>query len=321
MSINLVLLLLLGFLLETSPAPTAPPPPVPVCDGIMADAGLTPSFAQSVAHRCHSLTLEDLRFYFQPEATEDNPIPTVNMDLSSQERVLPNAPLYGYDTAFCSVEMRHLDQVLRNMDRSEFGIKNYSILEQVAHVYHMGELWSRAKLHYDALSLLPPTEGVCECVRDMEQNGVIQELNLLALKIKYPGLTSGQPGIYNQVGAPGAPLPAAPAPADISHSSRKISKRDIFRPQGDIRAYEISYGLKSKRAETERFHRALRDFDFSGAEEDVVTRASQDLVDGDTGLAEHLDSQAGWEAWKEGFKAMEEQDNYEFAVFMYCMLK
>ena len=78
------------------------------------------------------------------------------------------------------------------MDKPDFGITNYSILEQVAHAMHMAELWNQAKKYYKLLKERSPSEEVCGCVNDMDENGVMSELELLALKIKYPGVTSGQ---------------------------------------------------------------------------------------------------------------------------------
>ena len=56
-------------------------------------------FALAVAHGSHSLFLEDLRFYFEADAPEDNGIPILNYDISStgSEAIWPNSPLAGYD--------------------------------------------------------------------------------------------------------------------------------------------------------------------------------------------------------------------------------
>ena len=52
----------------------------------------------------------------------------------------------------------------------------------------------------------------------------------------------------------------------------------------------------------------------------MVERVSKELIDGDHGMAVHLDSEAGWTYWKEKMSAMKEVGNYEFALFMYCKL-
>lgn len=159
------------------------------------------------------------------------------------------------------------------MDKSDFGITNYSVLEQVVHVMHMAELWTDAKEFYDLMKISPPAAALCECVSDLEATGVMSDLELLALKIKYPGLTSGVPT----------------APRRGSKGSKGAS------------AYEISYTLKADAMNRPRVYtRALRNFDFEGDEDDVVERAMEQLEDGDQGLDARLDGEEGWGSWRQG---------------------
>ena len=261
------------------------------CPAILKAAGLSDSFASNVAHRLHSLTVEDIRYYFKEDVSEENDIPTVNLDLSpNAQRVLPNAPLSGYDTSFATIAMRHLDQVLSHMDQTDYSITNYSILEKLVHVMHMAELWSRAQEHYEMLTVYPPSTRACACVTDTDSNGLMDQLQLLALKIKFPGLTSG--------------VPAAP-PASKENSAYRIAG---------------GYDLSFLRPGARRFKRKLAGFDFEGDDEDVVERAREQLTDGDEGLDKRLDGEEGWEAWREGFKAMGDEGNFQFAMFIYCKL-
>ena len=72
----------------------------PECNRILSEEtgiGGADKFFQTVMHGVHSLTLEDLRHYFEPDAPVDNGIPTVNTDLSSPDEILPNAPSVGGD--------------------------------------------------------------------------------------------------------------------------------------------------------------------------------------------------------------------------------
>ena len=95
----------------------------------MKDNGLTDRFPSAAAHGIHSMTLEDIKYYFKPDATETNNVPTVNYDLSENATlVLPHAKLYGYDTSFKTISMRHLDQVLRDMDKKDWYLANYNTL-------------------------------------------------------------------------------------------------------------------------------------------------------------------------------------------------
>ena len=69
---------------------------------------------------------------------------------------------------------------------------SYSVLDKVAHALHMSELWNLAVENYKYIEkLLDPESDICACVTDIENNDVLNYLNLLAFKIKYPGITSG----------------------------------------------------------------------------------------------------------------------------------
>ena len=48
-------------------------------------------------------------------------------------------------------------------------------------------------------------------------------------------------------------------------------------------------------------------------------KAATELVDGDEGMT-HLDGEKGWATWKAGMKTMVAHDDYELAMFLYCML-
>ena len=56
----------------------------------MAEAGLSEWFPQLVAHSIHSLTVEDIRYYFKPDVTEDNGIPTGNGSVEHFFRISEN---------------------------------------------------------------------------------------------------------------------------------------------------------------------------------------------------------------------------------------
>ena len=156
----------------------------------MKSAGLTPLFAPMVAHSIHSLTLEDLRYHFKDNATEDNGIPTVNPDFESDQRVLPDAPLVGYDDEFSTQAMKSFDLVMRNMNRTWWGGSEYHVLEKVAHALHMAEVWSAAGKEYRRVGKLVEADShLCRCVRDVDGSGVIDHLHLIALKLRYPSMS------------------------------------------------------------------------------------------------------------------------------------
>lgn len=264
------------------------------CTKPMADAGLGEFFGKAVAHRMHSLTLEDLRYYFTEDAPVENGIPTVNLDFTPNlDRILPNAPKSGYDMNFTTIALRHTDQVLSKMNNKDWGLKYYSVLEKLVHAHHMSELWERSKKYYENFVESPPTEEVCSCLRDIKENCVLGELKLLALKFKFPELFSGYP----------------------KYGKGKRVKVDRI-------SYTFSYKALAQmtRKENKGWCKKLNNFDFKGDEKDVVERAVKELGDGDQDLIDQLTDEKAWKAWKEGFKKMDENDNFQFGMFIYCML-
>ena len=60
----------------------------------------------------------------------------------------------------------------------------------------MAEMWTNAQEKYKFIEkLLDPESDICACVTDIENNDVMNYMNLLAFKIKYPGITSGNASV------------------------------------------------------------------------------------------------------------------------------
>ena len=88
---------------------------------------------------------------------------------------------------------------MRNMNRTWWGVTNYNTLDTLTHAFHMSEVWDKTAEQYKLVKqLLDPESEVCECMTDIENNDVLNYLNLLALKIKYPGITSGNKTLTDQ---------------------------------------------------------------------------------------------------------------------------
>ena len=85
------------------------------CDEVFSNAGLNySSFWKGAAHGIHSLSLEEIRYFFEPEAPEDNKIPTVNIDFRSEDVIHFNAPLWGYEERFESWALKIMDWFMMN---------------------------------------------------------------------------------------------------------------------------------------------------------------------------------------------------------------
>ena len=85
------------------------------CDEVFSNAGLNySSFWKGAAHGIHSLSLEEIRYFFKAEAPEDNRIPTVNIDFRSEDVIHFSAPLWGYEERFDSWALKIMDWFMLN---------------------------------------------------------------------------------------------------------------------------------------------------------------------------------------------------------------
>lgn len=293
-------------------------PTLEQCPRVMLEAGLSANFAPMVTHSIHSLTVEDIRYYFKPDATEENGIPTVNLDVRSSERVLSDAPLIGYDDAFKTKALKSFDMVMRNMNRTWWGIPNYTVLEKVSHALHMAEAWENAMEEYKMIErLLDPESDICSCVTDIENNGVLNHLNLIAFKIRYPGITSGNDTFTNYYLAQANSTDPA---IDDTHVREKRAP-EPWKASYSQGGYSASYSAGKDKPS--RFHRSMSfdgiDFDLSDLE--LLKDVAEKLVDEDHVMEYHIDSAEHWEYWKNILiLSSEASAYYDLAMFMFCML-
>jgi len=282
-----------------------------VCPKPLSDVGIDQYFGGMVAHTMHSLTVEDIRYFYKKDVTVDNGIPTVNSDLTPNvTRVLANAPASGYDMSFTTIALRHTDQVLSKMSTEYWGITGYSVLEKLVHAHHMAEMWERSRPHYENFVKSPPSPKVCRCLTRIDENGVRAELELLALKIKFPGLLSGEPD-----------LPYGKNAHSTIARGKNSNKEDR---EYEFRIYIFIKWSKKERskdiAHQEEYFQKLMNFDFDGEEDDVVDRAMKELQDGEKGTIDALVDEERWKVWKEGLLMSDERIDRQFGMFMYCML-
>merc|ERR1711962_1252596 len=160
--------------------------PVATCSDVMARNGLNfSSFWQGAAHGLHSLHLEEIRYFFEANATENNKIPVVNKNLSSEQPILFNAPLAGYDEQFNTMALKVMAYFMRN-DRPDFFEQGLNTLEKLTHQYHMHEIYAAAAPIYKKMKQNPPTDTeLCGCVNDITGNGILTEMVAIAKKLKY----------------------------------------------------------------------------------------------------------------------------------------
>jgi len=142
-----------------------------------------------IAHGIHSLTLADLRHYFNPNANETNNIPTINRNLSaSSQPILNDAPDLGRSDRFQTMGLLVAEEVILNEDR-DWDMHNADILGKFLHALHMHEMWTEAsKVYQNLLSNPPANPNICPCLADVENNGIYFNLRNIAMLIREPEL-------------------------------------------------------------------------------------------------------------------------------------
>merc|ERR1719187_1214773 len=90
------------------------------CATVMEQNGYNiSSFWHGAAHGIHSIHLEEIRHFFEPSAPIRNRIPVVNDDLSSEQTILFDAPLAGYDEDFETMSLKVMAYFMLN-NRPDF---------------------------------------------------------------------------------------------------------------------------------------------------------------------------------------------------------
>lgn len=194
---------------------------LPSCKTIMANNGLNfSSFWHGAGHGIHSLYLEEIREWFEPEATVDNKIPVVNANLSAENTILFDAPLAGYDEDFKTMALKVMAYFMLN-DAPDFATQGLNTLEKVTHQYHMHEIYASAAPIYRRMKENPPTDPeLCPCVNDITGNGILNEMVNIARQLKY----------FNSKRQP----PATRARYYGKRSAENVTREDIV-------AYEKAY--------------------------------------------------------------------------------
>merc|ERR1712193_3021 len=128
------------------------------CFSILADThALSATYPKRIAHGMHSLTLADLRYYFNPNANETNNIPTINRNLTSSEPILNDAPDIGRSDRFKTIGLLVAEEVVLKEDR-DWDIHGGGILDKLLHALHMHEVWSETSRLYKGLLDSPPDD-------------------------------------------------------------------------------------------------------------------------------------------------------------------
>merc|ERR1719260_426982 len=148
---------------------------------------LSATYPKRIAHGMHSLTLADLRYYFNPNANETNNIPTINRNLTSSIPILNDAPDIGRSDRFKTMGLLVAEEVLLN-ENQNWDLQNADTLEKLVHALHMHEMWTETSRLYKQILDNPPASNVCPCLADVENNGIYYYLRNNAMLIREPEL-------------------------------------------------------------------------------------------------------------------------------------
>ena len=137
------------------------------------------SYAEDVAHNLHSLSVEDIRYFFDEQFPITNTIPTVNMNLTGSPVLLfaPSRP-----SVFKFPGGAAVDYILSNNDETDkFEAQGETTLEEIIHQMHMLEMWHMTSKIYKVIKLKDlDIEEVCPCLINEEKNGIVEELTFIA---------------------------------------------------------------------------------------------------------------------------------------------
>merc|ERR1719318_2029920 len=158
------------------------------CFSILEDnPALSATYPKRIAHGIHSLTLADLRYYFNPNANETNNIPTINRNLTSSIPILNDAPDIGRSDRFKTMGLLVAEEVLLN-ENQNWDLKNADTLEKLVHALHMHEMWTETSKLYKQIFDDPPASNICPCLVDVENNGIYYYMRNNAMLIREPEL-------------------------------------------------------------------------------------------------------------------------------------
>lgn len=158
-----------------------------LCREVFEVHNISTIFPKAVAHSTHSITLDDLQFYFDENIGEENGVETVNLDLTGDPPILPNAPPAEM-SPLVTRGFQTVDRVLSHMDNKNWMAKHYNTLERIVHAFHMQEIWTKASKAYQEFRDNPPNDEICDCVTDTDANGIHEELKKTALRLREPDL-------------------------------------------------------------------------------------------------------------------------------------
>ena len=152
---------------------------VDLCEPARKEGVNMTSFFVDVAHGMHSITVEDIKYFFDEKFPIENSLPTANLDLTGP-KVLMFVPSRPSDFKFPGGAA--VDFILSNNDDPlKFGSAGQTSLEEIVHQMHMLEMWNKASKMYKTLKTKRlDTQQICPCLVSHEvKEKIIDRLALI----------------------------------------------------------------------------------------------------------------------------------------------
>jgi len=282
---NLLSTLFLCFILEVQSNPTS-------CKSIRKSFCIGDHFYFAAAHGTHSMTLQELKYFFDAAATANNNIPIVNFDLSSQ-LLLSSAPDLHLNNSFSTPMMHSVDHILSNWENENFFVKGASVLELLVHNMHMYETLSvSAKVYKQIKQKREMRRGVkklCSCLKE-DDHKIESRLKEMAQYFR----------------------------SDWKHNKDKSMIKVGRRRQGYVedRHHQLNQMLKNQ----PQIKTPAADEKCSNFMSSFNPNDSPPHVDSNTGVPPLVNSTM-WDIWKRQLIfGSDAQWNYDLAYYLYCKL-
>ena len=159
------------------------PPSDARCAAAVAEGVNFTVLSDAVPHGIHSITVENIRYFFEPSFPVQNSIPTVNTNLTGPH-ILDHAP--SNPSPFMFPGYAEFDFILSNNDDpSAFLVNGMNTLEKLGHQLHMMDMWLRASKIYNEIKARNiSTADVCPCIVDEENNGILTNLAAISKDLR-----------------------------------------------------------------------------------------------------------------------------------------
>ena len=306
------------------------------------------SFMGTVTHMIHSITLEDIRYFFDPRVPVDNNIPTCNTNLTDEKLVLDYAPSKPSIFKFPGGAL--FDRVMKQDNPENFDIAGTTRLEEIAHGFHMMEMWNRASSMYKTIVQKEiDVDKVCPCLIEVEQDDIVLLLTEAASNLR-TYTTLPKEGRIRRAPKrflyPNTPRPEAEA-EELQDERIIIIHQESSR---DRRETELESEVFSKvltetkteqqkeeiiETETEQESEEIIETETEQEKEEIketeTEQVKEDIIETETEQEEEemiilpeLKDHKSWEWWKMHIlmeNPMEDQGIYNFAMYMFCKIQ